>query len=825
MNPLPIDEALPRVIAAFEVARNVILSAPPGAGKTTRVPLELIAMPWLEGRKIIMLEPRRLAARRAADYMARQLKEETGKTVGYRIRGDAKVSSATRIEVVTEGILTRMIHGEPELPGVGLVIFDEFHERSIHADLGLALTLDVQEHLRDDLRLLVMSATLDGVALNRVLGKVPVVESEGQSYPVETTYLESVPTDAVEETVAHTVHRALREAEGDILVFLPGQREIRRVERLLEDSSLPEGTLLCTLHGDASPDIQHAALTPALPGTRKVILSTSIAESSLTIDGVRVVVDAGLARSARFDPRRGMSGLVTTTASRAAVNQRRGRAARQGPGVCYRLWTESRNDALPKHPTPEIVVADLAPLALDIARWGAGSAEGLLFIDPPPQAHLAQARSLLLSLGALDQRGALTPHGMVMANLPVHPRLAHMIVRAKELGLGSTACDVAALLEERDIVPAGLRVDVDLATRIRALYGGGEVDRGVRARVQAGARRLRELVGVGEEQADERRLGILLALAYPDRIARRRTPGGSRYQMANGTGAALPEWSHLSREEYLAIADVDGAVTDAKIFLAAPVDRAEIVEVFDGRVTEEDQVFWSDAHEAVIARHVQRLGSLILSETTIRPKGDAVRVAMADGIRAMGLSVLPWTKEANALRARSEWVRQRGLVPQEDWPDLTDECLTALVTVWLRPFLNGITRRAQLQKLDMTKVLRSLFTQRQLMALDALAPETIRTPSGSRIRLDYSAGALPVLAVRLQEMFGLTDTPAIAGGKFKVLIHLLSPANRPLAVTQDLKSFWTTTYPEVRKEMRGSYPKHVWPEDPLNALPTRKTKK
>jgi ATP-dependent helicase HrpB len=824
MDPLPIDESLPRLRGAFDASRNVVLSASPGAGKTTRVPLELLRATWLAGRKIMMLEPRKLAARRAAEYMAGLLKEETGQTVGYRVRGDSRVGSATRIEVVTEGILTRMILDEPELHGVGMVIFDEFHERSIHADLGLALALDVQENLRDDLRLLVMSATLDGVAITRVLGKIPVVESEGRSYPVETRYLEQPYTGPVEEATARSVQRALRNSEGDVLVFLPGQREIRRVEQLLDATRLSSGVRLCTLYGDASPDVQRAALAPAAPGTRKVILATSIAETSLTIEGVRVVVDAGFARSARFDPRRGMSGLVTIRASVAAADQRRGRAGRQSPGVCYRLWTEEQQEGMPKFPVPDILVADLAPLALDLSRWGAGSAEGLQFIDPPPAPHLLHARSLLLALGALDRRGGLTPHGTAMAKLPVHPRLAHMIIRGKETGLGATACDVAALLEERDILIPGQRTDIDLASRIHGLHGGGDVDRGVRTRALAAARRLREYAGLDEQRTDERRLGVLLALAYPDRIARRRGASGIRYQMTNGTGAALPDWSLLSREEFLAIGDVDGMATDAKVFLAAPLDRADIFEMFSDTLTVEDQVFWSDGHEAVVARRVQRLGSLVLTEGTLRPQGDAVRAAMADGIRAMGLAALPWTREAVSLRERSGWLRHRSLIPR-DWPDLSDAYLTATVAVWLAPHLEGITRRSQLQKLNMGAILRSLFTRGQMKDLEFLAPEHLVVPTGSRIMLDYGAGENPVLAVRLQEMFGQTETPTVAKGQAKVLLHLLSPSRRPLAVTSDLRSFWKSAYPEVRKEMRGAYPKHVWPEDPLAAAPTRRTTK
>ena len=820
MDLLPIEESLPRILAELEGSRRVILSAPPGAGKTTRVPLALLNAAWMAGKKLLMLEPRRLAARRAASYMAAQLGEKPGETVGYRIRGEAVAGRNTRIEVVTEGILTRLLQSAPDLPGTALVIFDEFHERSIHADLGLALALDVQDHLRDDLRILVMSATLDGVSLARVLGDVPVVESGGRSHPVETRYLSFPHRGSIERETVRIIRRALGETEGDILAFLPGVREIRRTGMMLDEGGLPDDVVAYTLFGDADPETQRAALAPVPPGKRKVLLSTSIAETSLTIDGVRVVVDSGLSRVPRFDPGRGMAGLETIPVSVSSADQRRGRAGRQAPGICYRLWTEEQQRGLAHFSTPEILVADIAPLALDIARWGGG--DGLRFIDPPPAAHLSQARATLQLLGAIDSRGALTSHGKAMADLPIHPRLAHMILRGRDMSLGSLSCDLGALLEERDILQGPVRNDVDLASRVQALRTGAGVGRALRDRVQAESRRLQKLAGAGGGRDDLSRLGLLVAFAYPERVARRRGESPGRYRMVNGAGAVLPEGSLLGREEFLAVADVDGIGTEVRVFLAAPLEKEDLLDAFRESVVEEEQVFWNQADESVVARQVRRLGAVTVGERAVVPRGDTVREAMVEGIRLMGLGALPWGKES--VRSRSEWLRRSGLVPA-DWPDLSDANLLATLSGWLGPFLDGVARKSHLGKLNMESVLRGLFTVRQWNDLARLAPETITVPTGSKIRLDYTAGDLPVLLVRLQEMFGQTDTPVIAGGRVRVLIHLLSPAGRALAVTQDLGSFWSNAYRDVRKEMRGRYPKHIWPEDPLDAKPTRRTKK
>ncbi len=795
MDPLPIEESLPRLRQELESSRRVILSAPPGAGKTTRIPLALLDAPWMEGKKILMLEPRRLAARRAAAFMSAQIGEKAGVTVGYRIRGESVVGKETRIEVVTEGILTRLLHSSPDLPGVGLVIFDEFHERSIHADLGLALTLDVQDTLREDLRVLVMSATLDGVSLARALGDVPVVASAGRIYPVETRYIAFPWRGSVERETARVVRRAFEETDGDILVFLPGVREIRRTGIMLEEGELPPGAVVYQLFGDADPDSQRLALGPPPPGKRKILLSTSIAETSLTIDGVRVVVDSGLSRVPRFDPRRGMAGLETVPVSVASADQRRGRAGRQGPGVCYRVWTEDQQRALPLYSTPEILTADLVPLALDIACWGGG--DGLRFIDPPPAAHMVQARATLRLLGALDSRDALTPHGKEVAGLPIHPRLAHMILKGRDISIGSLSCELGALLEERDLLRGPVKNDVDIASRVHALRSGGGQGHALRERMLREVLRLQKIARVQGGRDDLSLLGLLVAFAYPERIARRRGDSPGRYQMVNGTGAVLPDGSVLGREEFLAIAEADGIGTEVKVFLAAPVEGEDIASAFGESIVEEEQVFWDQPGEAVVARRIRRLGAITVEEIGATSRPEAVRDAMMEGIRLMGLGSLPWGEGPASARSRSEWLRLRGLAPA-DWPDLSDAALLGALPVWLGPFLDGVTRRAHLRTLNMDSILRAIFTHRHWNELARLAPETIAVPTGSKIRLDYSTGDLPVLSVRLQEMFGQTDTPTVAGGRVSVLVHLLSPAGRPLAVTRDLRSFWSNAYQDVR---------------------------
>ncbi len=826
MSPrLPIDEVLPQLLSALKTQPRAVLSAAPGAGKTTRVPLALMDAPWLAGQKIIMLEPRRLAAMRAAQYMAAQLGEKCGERVGYRVRGDTRVSPRTRIEVVTEGILTRLLQSDPSLDGIGAILFDEFHERSLHADLGLALTLDAQDGLREDLRIVVMSATLDTQAVSALLGDAPVIVSEGRRFPVRTVYLERSSHDAIEAQCARCIVRALEEnAEGDLLVFLPGQKEIRRVQEQCQHR-LPAHVHVHALFGEAAATQQQAALAPAAAGERKVILSTAIAETSLTIDGVSIVIDAGLSRVSRFDPRRGMSGLQTVNVSQAAAEQRRGRAGRQREGVCYRLWTEHQQAALARESTPEILQADLAPLALELAQWGVREISTLRFLDLPPPALLTSARDLLRMLGALDDGDAITAHGRAMAALPLHPRYAHMLIRAAELGEAALACELAALLEERDLLRGQHDIDGDLHARWRALHDSGErqfVDRGARERARDQARRLRQLLQVPAPAENDQALGLVLALAYPDRIAQRRGERSERYLLASGTGAQLPPGSALSRDACLAIAEIDGIGADARIRLAAPLTLADIETAFSDQIQRRDDAYWDARSESVVARQVAAFGALILSERPRQLAAEKLAQAVLDGVRQIDISALPWPEAAQILRRRSEWLRTNGHV-DEQWPDVSDAGLLATLNRWLLPFVSGVTRRTQFERIDWWAALQSCFDYPQLQQLERLAPTHHSVPTGSRIAIDYR-GEEPVLAVRLQEMFGEQHTPCIAGGRAPLLIHLLSPRGQPLAVTRDLVSFWQNAYADVRKDMRGQYPKHYWPDDPLQAEPTRRSK-
>ncbi len=824
MSSLPIEQVLPDLRRALLTHSSVVLTAEPGAGKTTRVPLALIGEPWLAGLKIIMLEPRRLAALRAAEYMAGMCGEEAGGTVGYRIRGETRIGARTRVEVVTEGVLTRMLQDDPALLQTGLLIFDEFHERSIHADLGLALALDVRDSIRPDLKILVMSATLADREIARMLGDAPVISGKGRTHPVSTVYLGDIREGFLERSVAAAVRRAIREQEGDLLVFLPGRREIRSVETLLAEADLQPGVAVHPLHGEAPLSEQRAALATAPPGVRKVILSTSVAETSLTIDGIRVVIDSGVSRTARFDPRRGMSGLVTVPVSQASADQRRGRAGRQGPGVCYRLWTESRQQQLPRFSPPEILSADLAPLALELARWGTPGGEGLRFLDPLPAAHFAQARGLLRDLGALDRDGKLTAHGRRMAEIPVHPRLANMLLSGRTLGLGHLACDVAAILEERDLLRNDRGADIDLHARWQALRSGKGADRSTLLRVRAQVERLKGMISPGGSSVDETKLGLLLALAYPERVAKQRSAEGNRYQLSGGPGAVLPKGSALIRQEYLAVGEVDGAGTEVRVYMAEPLTEKDLTSLFADRISTLEEVHWDEREESVVARRLTRFGALILSEANLPADVDRVRSTMLEGIRRMGIGALPWNGPAISVRVRSEWLRRRNL-GGADWPDLSDETLTATLDRWLGPFLHGVTRRAHLERLPMEKLVRRLFTHTQLQRLDRMAPTHLTLPTGTRAALQYAPDGDPVLGARLQEMFGQTETPTVAGGRVPVILHLLSPAGRPLAVTQDLPSFWKNAYPDVRKDMRGRYPRHHWPENPLEARPTRRTKR
>ena len=820
LSCLPVEEVLPQLRQALRQGRNAVLEAPPGAGKTTLAPLALLGEPWAAGGRILVLEPRRLAAKAAARRMATLLGEKPGETVGYRVRMETCVGPRTRIEVITEGILTRRLLTDPSLEGVAAVIFDEFHERSLHADLGLALCLEVREALRGDLRLLVMSATLDGAAIAELLGGAPEIRSEGRMFPVAVRHLDRPGPEGFEAAMAGAIRRALREEGGSLLAFLPGEREIRRVQALLEDG----GHKVVPLYGTLGPAEQDAALRPAPDGSRKIVLATDIAETSLTIEGVRIVIDGGTRRVPRFDPRSGLTRLETVRISRAAAEQRRGRAGRLEPGVCYRLWPEAEQAALAAFERPEIQEADLAPLALDLARWGAADPGQLAWLDPPPAAAFAQARELLAELGALDEGGRLTAHGSAMAELPVHPRLAHMVLKGRETGRGGLACDLAALLEERDLL-VGTR-DADLRTRLEVLRGAraeGPVNRGALQRARAAAEVWRGRAGVRQEGGSVEGAGALLALAFPDRLAQRRPGGGGRFLMRNGRGAKLAETDPLAAADWLGVAEVDASGAEGRIFLAAPLVRREVEDLFAGDIREEVRVGWDGREEAVAARRQRRLGSLVLDDAPLADVApDRLAAAMAEGVVAMGLACLPWTPELKAWRERVLFLRN---LDGEEWPDVSDTGLLARLEEWLVPFLGGIGRRGHLARLDLKGALESLLSWDRRRRMDELAPTHWEVPTGSRIALDYGGPDGPVLAVRLQEMLGEADTPRIAGGRVALLVHLLSPAGRPLQVTRDLAGFWKGSYAAVKAEMKGRYPKHFWPDDPLAAAPTRTTKK
>jgi ATP-dependent helicase HrpB len=816
MNVLPVDEALPRLKQALAGGNACVLVAPPGAGKTTRVPLALLDAPWLAGRKIVMQEPRRLAARAAARRMAATLVESVGETVGYRVRLDTKVGPRTRIEVVTDGLFLRMLQDDPALDGIGCVIFDELHERGLETDLSFALVREAQSALREELRVIAMSATLDPGPVSQRLGGAPVIESAGRMFPVDTRYLDREPTGRIEDAVASTVRRALADESGSALVFLPGVGEIRRVEERLRD--LGADVDIAPLYGDLSPADQDRAIAPSPAGRRKVVLATSIAETSLTIEGVRIVIDGGLMRMPRFSPRSGMTRLETVRVSQASANQRRGRAGRLEPGVCYRLWTEAAQRGLLPFAPPEILDADLAPLALELALWGTSEAT-LPWLTPPPAAALVTARVLLLDLGALTESGAITPHGRAMARLGQHPRLAHLVLKGRELGQGKVAALLAAILGERDFLrlPKGER-DVDLRHRVDIALSGKR-DGALRL-IQESARRLMPR-DARNETADVSMTGALLALAYPDRIGRRRPGTAGRYLLSGGRGAALPEGDPMANEEFLVVADLDGSTQDSRIYLAAPISLAEIEDLYAERIVGDETVRWDEREGTVLARRQRRLGALVLEDKPLaKPDAEKLKAAMITGVRQLGLSALPWSDDLARWRERVAFLRQL----DESWPDLSDVTLLASLESWLAPFLDKVSRRDHLARIDLAAALKSLVPWDKQRMLDRLAPTHIEVPSGSRVAVDYSNPAEPTLAVRLQEMFGLLDTPRVGGGKVPLTLHLLSPARRPVQVTRDLASFWASGYRSVKAELKGRYPRHYWPDDPLVAEPTARAR-
>ncbi len=825
---LPIEAALPGLRRALAERPAAVLAAPPGAGKTTRVPLALMEEAWARGGRILMLEPRRIAARAAAERMADTLGERVGERIGYRIRGESRVSRATRIEVVTEGVLTRLLQADPELPGIAGILFDEVHERSIHTDLGLALTLEVQETLRPELRLLAMSATLDTGTFARLLGgaePAPVVESAGRLFPVETRWLDrprgrDMRGGRIAEEVAGLVTRALEEkAEGDILAFLPGQGEIMRTERLL--AGLP-GVAVLPLHGGLPLARQRAALRADPDGRRRVVLATAIAETSLTVEGVRIVIDSGLARRARVNPATGMGRLVTVPVSRAEAEQRRGRAGRLGPGLCYRNWARVEEGALPAAAPAEILEADLAPLALELAAWGADPA-ALRFLDPPPGPALAEARALLDGLGALEG-GRITAHGRALAGRPLHPRLAHMLVTGEDEDVGAEAALAAALLSERD--PLGPGAPADLALRVEAVLrprSAPAVDRGALERIRAEAGRLS--TARADPDRARARLGSLLAAAYPDRVALRRPGEAPRYLLSGGRGATLAPDDPLGGQRLLVAAELDDAGREARIRRAAVISEADLRARHGARIAWQSEARWEPRETRVRARREERLGAIPLASEIWRDAPpDALAAALADGIRAKGLTCLPWSDAACSLRARSAWLRAQSAAWAERLPDWSDAALLDRLGDWLTPHLAGLTRIEEAARLDIHAILRAELDWEVATGLDRAAPARLETPLGNAVRIDY-ARAEPTLSVRVQEMFGLAEHPVAGDPPVPLVVELLSPAGRPVQVTRDLPGFWAgPAYRDMAKEMRAKYPKHPWPDDPLAATPTRRAK-
>jgi ATP-dependent helicase HrpB len=824
--PLPIDAVLDELRATLAARNSAVLVAPPGAGKTTRVPLALMEDGWLQGGKILVLEPRRIAARAAAERMAHSLSERVGERIGLRARMVSKSGPRTRIEVVTEGVFTRMILDDPGLSGIGAVLFDEFHERSLDADLGLALALDCQLGLREDLRILPMSATLDGARVARLLGDAPVIASEGRAFPVKTRYLGRDAGARIEDAMADAVLRALRADTGSILAFLPGQGEIRRVEERLADSVSDPAVVLAPLYGAMDMKAQDLALRPAPAGVRKVVLATSIAETSITIEGVRVVIDSGLARVPRFEPDVGVTRLETVRVSRASADQRRGRAGRTEPGVCYRLWDERQTQSLAPFAEPEIRSADLAGLLLDCAEWGATDPRSLTWIDPPSAAAIAAARAELTELEALDADGRITPVGRRLRALPLPPRLARMVISAADLGHAQEAAEIAAVIVERGLGGN----DVDLAHRLDQFRR----DRSRRAqdmrKLAAGWAQSASAARSGrppQAHAEEASPARLLALAYPERIGKARGALGQtlgQFLLANGRGAHLDPAHPLARSPFLVAAELSGAAASTRILLAAAADESDVVAAAGRRIRETDEIEFDEAAAALRSRRVRRLEAIVIAAAPRAVAADEETARLlAQGIARLGVSRLPWSKAQIQLRDRVGFMRTAGEAADDsDWPDLTDAALARTAADWLAPFLAGETRLSEIGADDLGAALDALLPWHLKRRLDEEAPTHFEAPTGNRHAIDYEGA--PALHIRVQELFGLTQHPAIANGRLPLTLHLLSPAHRPLQITRDLPGFWKGSWAAVRAEMKGRYPRHPWPDDPASAAPTARAK-
>ncbi|MBF0621239.1 MAG: ATP-dependent helicase HrpB [Magnetococcales bacterium] len=826
----PIVPILDQIGATLTDHSTAILTAPPGSGKTTLVPLALIQQSWLENQKILMLEPRRLATRAAAVRMSELIDDEVGGQVGYQVRFDRKISANTRIEVVTEGILTRRLQKDPELSGIGLVIFDEFHERSLHADLGLALCLDLLA-LREDLRILVMSATLQTDTLAQLMHQAPVLTAEGKCYPVAVHYLDHQPRQRIAETTVSALNGILQTEQGDILTFLPGAGEIRATEALLRQTYGSDIDLF-PLYGNLSKADQDRAIRPKTTSIRRIILATDIAETSLTIPDISIIVDAGFCRRPKFHPATGLTRLETMRISKASAEQRAGRVGRTAPGSCYRLWTKQMQSGLQATTPPEISEADLTSLILELAVWGVQDVSMLSWLDQPPTAAVQTAREMLQHLHALDGHGRVTDQGKKMAELPVHPRLAHMILWAKSSGEKKLACDLAALLTERSPITArGHSADIGDRLGLLTLFrtkgarsvraSGG--DPTLCARINRSANQFQRLARINKNVMPQGIPGQLLAAAFPDRIALQRPGQHNRYLLANGRGARLHESDPLLANPLLTVAELDAGQAEGQIYLAASLHESDLRSAFSDQIHKIEDVRWDSRHSRVITRLVEKFAALELSEKPLhRPDPELVRAALIEGIQSMGINGLNWSDKARTFQARV--ILMRNALPEQHWPDLSDDTLLNTLSHWLGPYLDSVTRREQIEKIDLFPLLKDQLSWSEQQQLDKEAPTHLKIPSGSRPKLTYTTDQPPFLAVRMQELFGLAETPRICGGRIPLTLHLLNPARRPVQVTTDLRSFWQRTWPEICKELRGRYPKHHWPDDPWTATATARTK-
>lgn len=824
MKTLPITHVIPQVKEKLATYNRLILQAPPGAGKTTALPLALLDEPWLEGKTIIMLEPRRLAVRMSAIRMAEMLGEKVGERVGYQIKMDSQYSKATKILIVTEGILTRKLQADPSLENVALIIFDEYHERSLHADLSLALSLESQSVLREDLKLLVMSATLNTTALSAMLD-APLVTSQGRAYPVERHYLD--PTTAQPKAkelpsyIAKRVLRCLEDEEGNILVFLAGVRQIKEVQKYLLEAKL-KNVYIATLYGNLSKAEQDKAIKAPPQGTRKVVLSTNIAQTSLTIDGIKIVIDSGQQNVSVFSPFSGMNALERRHISEDSAVQRAGRAGRLSAGKAYHIWHKSK--ILQKHDTPELLLADLTPLVLELALWGTEDVSDLMWLDTPPSTAISHAKALLVQLGALDDKGIITPHGRAMSGYGLHPRLSHMMLKAKALNHSYEASLLATLLTEKDIYTRAHK-EVDISERAEDLHAlsQGNIVNNINSKharyILANAKRLEP---AQKATLNKTHLGVLLAYAYPERIAKARGTREHTYLLANGKGAKLHTDEALTHARYIVIADLDAKATHASIYKAIALEEADIYTYLTEQIKTEQTVEWNEKEQRVEVREVEKIGAILLKErATKATNNEEVTDLLIEELEEMGLDVLNWNKEALALRQRVNFLNQHDV----GLPDFSDKYILNNMNEWLTPYLTGISSLREVKGLDLHNILRGSLSYEQTQILDTLAPAKIKVASGSNIAIDYSNPTQPILAVRLQEMFGTQDTPTLLNGKVKLMIHLLSPAHKPMQITQDLKSFWANTYEDVKKDLRGKYKRHYWPDDPLEAKATSKTKK